>query len=132
MGRYAVHKNHNSGLPNSGVIALCLFLLFEVVRDITRKFWNYCTLNFFGVLTLKLKEVYFPVSKTYSGSITRLKPGSCLTLFFISNIPNGRKKCVIIVGIYLLNNAKFNSKYDTRNNYTIKVFYILQDQPIFV
>jgi hypothetical protein len=26
MGRYAMHKNHNSALPNSGVIALCLFL----------------------------------------------------------------------------------------------------------
>jgi hypothetical protein len=39
-----VHKNHNSALPNSGVIALCLYLLFEVVRDIT----EISTRNFVG------------------------------------------------------------------------------------
>jgi hypothetical protein len=49
-------------LPNFGIIALWTFS-----RDIT----------------LKLQEVFFPVSKTYSGSITRLKPGSCSLLLFL-------------------------------------------------
>jgi hypothetical protein len=108
MGICAVHKNLNSALPNFVVNALCSFLHFEVVREITRKTIrdfnkklcrlidridkkcsaknSYSALPNFGIIalwtfsrdiTLKLQEVYFPVSKTYSGSITQLKPGSC-------------------------------------------------------
>jgi hypothetical protein len=105
MGRCAVHKNLNSALPNFVVIALCSFLHFELclghysetIRGINKKLCrlidridlkcsarnNNSALPNFGVITLrditlKLQEVYFPVSISYSGSITRLKPGSCL------------------------------------------------------